>query len=139
MHVHPTRDQFRAVVERGIEGPVVMLNLIRFRDVADYTDHPDLAPDEPISGAEAYRRYGAAVTPMVAEVGGELVFDGTGGPWLIGPDGARWDHALLVRYPSLVAFGGMTSSDEYLAVMGHRDAAVADSRLLPLVPQAATN
>lgn len=133
MHLHPSDGQFRAVVEREIDGPVVMLNLLRYRDVADYSRHPRLAPGGEVSGRDAYRAYSRAVVPLLSGVGGEVVLAGRGGAWLIGPD-ERWDDALLVRYPSLQAFGEMTSADDYLAIMGHRDAALADSRLLPLEP-----
>lgn len=132
MYLHPTREQFQAVVARGIEGPVAMLNLLRFRDMADYSDHPDLAPDEPITGVEAYRLYGRGVMPLLAAAGGEVTHDGEGGPFLIGPTDETWDSCLLVRYPNVAAFGAMTSSEDYLAIVGHRMAALADSRLLPL-------
>ena len=36
---------------RQTAGNVVMLNLLRFREVADYSAYPDLAPPTPISGA----------------------------------------------------------------------------------------
>lgn len=132
MHLHPTQDQFRRLMGQDIGGPVTMLNLLRFREQADYTDHPELAPDEPITGEEAYAAYGAAVSPLLEAAGGEPVFAGTGGPALIGPHDEHWDLVLLVRYPDLEAFGDMTSSPAYVAVMGHRDAALADSRLVPL-------
>ncbi len=50
MFVSPTPEAIATLVARNIEGPVAMLNLVRFREVADYSDYPDLAPDEPISG-----------------------------------------------------------------------------------------
>ena len=53
-HLEPTRDAGIRFVRRGIEGPVFMLNLLRFHETADYSDHPDLAPPSPISGAEAF-------------------------------------------------------------------------------------
>ena len=39
----------RHLLDRNLTGPVVMLNLLRFRPTADYTGHPDLAPPAPIS------------------------------------------------------------------------------------------
>ena len=57
-----------------------MLNLLRFRDVADYSADPQLAPDEPISGAEAYRRYADHTMPFLIVSGGEVVVDGALGP-----------------------------------------------------------
>ena len=132
----PTQDQGRALWMRGIDGEVVMLNLLRLREVADYSAHPDLAPDRPISGAQAYDRYIAHTLPFLTASGGELMFLGDGGPWLIGPPGERWDRAMLVRQSSVQAFMAFAADSAYLAGIGHRTAAVEDSRLLPLVPVA---
>jgi uncharacterized protein (DUF1330 family) len=132
MFVSPTPEAIATLVARNIEGPVAMLNLVRFREVADYSDYPDLAPDEPISGQQAYEIYSDRTLPFLAEVGGEVLFVGTAGPLLIGPEEAQWDRVLLVQYPNLGAFLSMTQSPGYTAGAGHRTAAVADSRLLPI-------
>jgi hypothetical protein len=118
---------------RGIVGDVVMLNLLRLRDIADYTATPQLAPAEPISGAEAFDRYVAHTLPYLEASGGSLLFLGAGGPFFIGPQGERWDRAMLVRQSSVQAFLAFASHEGYLAGVGHRLAAIADSRLLPLV------
>ena len=109
-----------------------MLNLLRFREVADYSKHPDLAPSSPISGEEAYARYAAHAQPFLEEVGSEVLFRGKGGPYLIGPADGRWDLVLLVRHPSAQDFLSFASNKKYLAGIGHRTAALADSRLLPI-------
>lgn len=132
MYIDPTPEAARAFFSSAEEGPVVMLNLLRFREYADYSAAPKLAPDEPITGARAYRRYMAHAAPFVEAAGGEVLFSGTGGANLIGPSDERWDHVLLVRYPSANAFRKFTSDPGYLAGLGHRSAALADSRLLPL-------
>ena len=117
---------------RAIEGEVVMLNLLRFREVADYAADPELAPVATISGAAAYDRYIAHTLPFLRDSGGEVVFLGAGGPVLIGPDGEQWDRVLLVRQRSVQAFMAFAANAAYLKGLGHRTAAVADSRLLPL-------
>jgi hypothetical protein len=61
------------------------------------------------------------------------MFFGRGGPFLIGPSDERWDAALLVRQRSVADFMAFASDNEYLAGVGHRTAALEDSRLLPLV------
>jgi len=61
-----------------------------------------------------------------------LLFMGNGGQFLIGPRGERWDRALLVRQQSLETFMAFAVDEDYLAGIGHRTAAVADTRLLPL-------
>ena len=132
-HLEPSEAAGRALFARGIAGPVVMLNLLRFRTVADYSASPDLAPEAPISGAEAYDRYIAHTLPHLRKSGGDVIFLGAGGAWLIGPDDERWDRAMLVRQKSVAAFLAFAADQAYLAGIGHRTAALANSRLLPLV------
>ena len=137
-YLEPTQDSGRAFVMRGIKGEVVMLNLLRFRKVADYSAAPELAPETPISGAEAYDLYVAHTLPFLKASGGELMFLGTGGAFLVGPDSERWDMVMLVRQASTESFIAFASDADYLAGTGHRTAALEDSRLLPLseIPQA---
>jgi len=132
-YLDPTQASGRKLVARGIEGPVVMLNLLRFREVADYSAAPDLAPREPISGAAAYQLYINHTLPYLKESGGEVIFFGKGGSFLIGPDDERWDAAMLVRQRSISDFMAYASNQAYLKGIGHRVAALEDSRLLPLV------
>ena len=136
IHLEPGEAGGRAMFARGISGEVVMLNLLRFRAVADYAASPELAPAAPISGAEAYERYIAHTLPLLRNSGGDVMFLGEGGRWLIGPDRECWDRAMLVRQRSLAAFMAFASDAAYLAGIGHRTAALADSRLLPLVETA---
>lgn len=110
-----------------------MLNLLRFRDVANYSAHPELMPPEPISGAEAYQKYIDHTLPFLKASGGDLIFSGEGGRYLIGPQEQQWDLVMLVRQKSLDPFLAFASNQAYLAGMGHRTAALEDSRLLPLV------
>jgi len=133
MHISPTQEAGRALFTRGIKGPVVMVNLLRFREIADYSATPELAPAEPISGAEAFRRYVAHTLPHLAAAGGEIVYMGDGGPFLIGPAEERWDLALLVRHPSIEGFMGFVSNEDYMVGTGHRVAALLDARLLPTI------
>ncbi|MEO8603870.1 MAG: DUF1330 domain-containing protein [bacterium] len=135
-YLEPTQTSGRAFVMRGIPGSVVMLNLLRFRAVADYSATPDLAPAAPISGAAAYRLYMEHTLPHLRQSGGEVLFYGQGGEFLIGPSDERWDAALLVRQSSVAEFLAFAANPEYLAGMGHRLAALEDSRLLPLVAEA---
>lgn len=134
-YFEPTQEQGRALFTRGLKGPVTMLNLLRLRDVADYSASPELAPASPISGREAYTLYMEHTTPFLAASGGEVIFLGDGGSFFIGPPDERWDIAMLVKQASLESFFAFASDRAYLKGLGHRTAAVEDSRLLPLTEQ----
>ena len=121
-----------ALFQRGITGEVVMLNLIKLREEADYSEFPDLAPEQPITGRQAYDLYVQHTRPYLAESGGELLYIGEGGDYLIGPDSEGWDLAMLVRQKSVEAFLAFAQNPAYMSGNGHRTAAVADSRILPL-------
>lgn len=116
-----------------------MLNLLRFRDVADYTSNPHLAPVEPITGREAYQRYVSHTLPYLKVSGGEIVFLGSASQFLIGPGDERWDGVMLVRQSSSAAFMAFASNPECMAGIGHRIAALEDSRLLPVVENTFSN
>lgn len=131
-YLEPTQEAGRAFVMRRMEGQVVMLNLLRFRDIADYSQTPELAPDMPISGTAAFYRYIEHTLPYLRESGGDLMFLGAGGPFLIGPEQERWDMAMLVQQHSAESFLAFAGHEAYLAGIGHRTAALEDSRLLPL-------
>jgi uncharacterized protein (DUF1330 family) len=109
-----------------------MLNLLRFREVADYTAAPHLAPPTPITGEQAYVLYMEHTEPFLKASGGDLLFRGRGGPFLIGPPDERWDAALFVKHRSVADFIAFAQNPEYLNGLGHRQAALDDSRLLPL-------
>jgi uncharacterized protein (DUF1330 family) len=131
-YLEPTQESGRAFFMRGIKGQVVMLNLLRYRALADYSATPHLAPGASITGEAAYRLYMAHTMPHLEKSGGRLLFFGRGGHFLIGPDHERWDAAMLVQQSSPAAFMDFASNAEYLAGIGHRTAALEDSRLLPL-------
>jgi uncharacterized protein (DUF1330 family) len=131
-YLEPTQESGKAFFMRGIAGKVVMLNLLRFRAIADYSASPELAPSETISGEAAYQLYMRHTMPHLEKSGGKLLFYGRGGHYLIGPGEERWDAAMLVEQSSPAAFLAFASNPEYLGGMGHRTAALEDSRLLPL-------
>ena len=123
MSVLPTDQQLADLIASMEQGPVVMLNLLRFKERAD-------GVDEGISGAEAYARYSAATEPFLRAVGGRLRAALQARETVIGPERREWDLVLLVEYPSRAKFMEMAANPEYLKVHAHREAAVADSRLI---------
>lgn len=132
-YLMPTQDAGRTFIMRQIEGPVVMLNLIRFRKIADYSAIPELMPQEPISGKQAYQLYIEHTLPFLTESGGKILFMGDGGSFLIGPINEHWDAVLLVQQNSVNSFLAFETNQEYMKGIGHRTAALEDSRLLPIV------
>jgi hypothetical protein len=133
VYLDPTDDSVRRLFQRRIAGPVTMVNLLRLREWADYSAFPELAPPAPITGRDAYDRYIAHTLPFLTATGGSVQFIGAGGPTLVGPDDERWDVVLLVRQASVADFLAFATDEAYLAGIGHRTAALEDSRLLPVV------
>jgi hypothetical protein len=134
-HLAPTKQAGRDLVMRGLMGDIVMLNLLRLREAADDCATPKPAPSASISGAEAFERYIQHTLPFLRGNGGELLFLGPGEPWLIGPKSACWDLAMLVRQRSVQSFLAFTQLRFYFAGIGHRTAAIVDSRRSPLSGQ----
>jgi hypothetical protein len=132
-YLMPTQEAGRKFIMRQIQGSVVMLNLLRFRDTADYSDSPELMPKEPLSGKQAYQLYIEHTLPFLTKSGGEILLMGEGGDFLIGPATERWDAILLVKQNSVNSFIAFESDKEYMKGIGHRTAALSDSRLLPII------
>src|ERR1022692_761413 len=88
-YLEPTQEAGRAFFSQPISGSVVMLNLLRFRSVADYSATPALTPPARISGEAAYRIYMEHTLPHLERSGGRVLFFGRGGAFLIGPTGRR--------------------------------------------------
>jgi uncharacterized protein (DUF1330 family) len=122
MSIFPTQSQLQGLQELPADEPVVMLNLLRFKEQAS-------APDEGMSGLEAYERYGREAGPYLAKVGGRMLNGAVARHVVIGPE-EEWDMVLLVEYPSAQRFLEMASDPGYLEAHAHRDAALADSRLI---------
>ena len=130
--LNPSREQLAAFAEQmPDDAPILMLNLLRYREAADYPADSEHAP---CSGREAYRRYSRTALAKVQGVGGRVELLAAAQVALIAPEGEQWDELLLVRYPSKAAFLGMLADPEYRAATIHRTAALADSRLIGCLP-----
>jgi uncharacterized protein (DUF1330 family) len=113
--IEPTGDQLRQLRDLAHEGPIVMLNLLRFK--------PDV-------GAESYDRYAKVASRLVAEIGGRVLYFGTQKMPVIGHE--EWDAVILVEYPSRTAFLTMIADERYQSVARYRHDALIDSRLYAL-------
>jgi len=131
-YINPTDEAAVAFFSSGLEGEVFMLNMIKYKEVADYSESPHLAPSEAISGAHAYQLYMQHTQPFLEESGGEVIFMGKADAYFIGPTEQQWDLVFIVRQKSIQHFMDFATNEAYLAGIGHRTAAVEDSRLLPI-------
>lgn len=132
-YIDPERDQFEAFKKLPRDEAIMMLNLVRFRDKADYEDGRDA------TGAEAYAAYGRESGPIFRRVGGEIIWRGAPELMLIGPADERWDVIFVARYPTAGAFLEMVTDPDYRIAVKHRQAAVRDSRLIRVTESDAGN
>jgi len=131
--IDPDRETFRAFEAMERPGPIQMLNLVRFRDRAAYAD------GRLRSGDEAYAAYGRESAPVLARVGGRLLWSGAFEMMLIGPQDERWDACFIAEYPSVAAFATMVRDPLYREAVKHRQAAVETSRLIRCAPRETGN
>ena len=110
--IRPNKEQFIALMNAPDEGPVVMLNLLKFKTRADGTDG---------SGAGEYAKYGDAAIEMVEARGGKVLWIGRADQILIGDPAEDWDSVALVQYPSRKDFVEMVSTPEYEQAHEHRE------------------
>jgi len=113
------------------KGKIVLLNFLRFKNVADYTNLESIAPKKQISGREAYELYMMHTLPCLKKYGGRVLYKGNANSFLIGPLEETWDLVLLVEHESVEKFMALAQDEEYLKTAKHRKAALEDSRLLP--------
>lgn len=92
----PSAAEIESLREQVGPGPVVMVNLLKFR--------------EP-NGREAMARYGQVTAPLVARSRGEVVYAGEAGPVLAGRE--DWDSVILVRFPDIDAFIALAADPVY--------------------------
>lgn len=123
MHINPTPESMADLA--AVEGPILMLNLLAFREMAYEGSVADGS-----TGREAYQEYGRKVLALGDVFTGEVVITGPGAAMVIGPQEKHWDEMLVVRYRSVAAFLDMVTNPEYQEVAKWRTAAIADSRLI---------
>ncbi|MCC5988387.1 MAG: DUF1330 domain-containing protein [Pararhodobacter sp.] len=121
-------DAFRAFRALPRAGAIHMLNLVRLHAQVTGPDGSTLA------GAEAYAAYGRLSAPVLARVGGRIVWRGRMEMGLIAPTDEQWDIAFIAEYPSAEAFAAMLKDPQYREAVAWRQAAVADSRLIRFEP-----
>jgi len=127
--IDPNPSQIQAAIAAiPKDVPVVMLNLLKYREQASYSGETS-----DLSGQQAYAKYGEQAIKFVQEVGGEPIWMGSAKASLIAPKGEDWDKVLLVKYPSMSHFINMVMNPKYQAITKHRTAALANSRLIATI------
>lgn len=130
-HVTPTDERLARTAALGVDDrdPVVMLNLNRYREWAEY---PPDAPEAstPVSGRDAYLRYGVVAFAAIQSVGGAILWATDAAETVIGCDHDEYDEVVAVWYPSRTAFLGLAEHPGYLEAHVHRDAAIEQAALI---------
>jgi uncharacterized protein (DUF1330 family) len=127
MPLKPTGEQIKALVNSELDGPVVMLNLLKYAERAT-----GAAAASGITGEQSYEKYGEEMQSRLAAVGARLLWRGRADSVVIGTDADDWDEVLLMEYPSRKAFLEMTSQKDFEKTSEHRTNALADSRLIAM-------
>lgn len=132
-YIDPSRANFDAFKELPRDRPIHMLNLLQYRDVAEYpTGHEHAGKGW--DGRRAYQEYGATSGPIFKRVGGTIVWRGVFETVVIGPEAMHWHDGFVAQYPTAGAFLEMVTDPEYQKAVINRTAALTDSRLVRFSP-----
>jgi uncharacterized protein (DUF1330 family) len=116
--VDPTGADLKRFLAEDTEGPVVMLNLLRFK------------PDR----RGSYDEYARRIQPFLEDIGATVLYGGDCSTVLVAPDSHQWDAVLVVRYPSRQSFSSMVANPDYQQITGLRTEALSDAVLQATVP-----
>jgi len=112
-HVEGSPEQFKAFMKMDLDGPIHMLNMLRFK---------------PDGGRDTYAKYSEHTRPLLEKRGGKMVYHAQARKAVIGEE--DWDEIFVVEYPTKAAFLDMVMSEEYQKGVHLRHEALADSRLI---------
>lgn len=119
--VTPSQEQIKGFFEPGTDGPIYMLNLLKFKEKAEYED----GRETDLTGAQAYALYGAEVSKILIKLGGGGMFNASVERLMLGEVDELWDSVAIAMYPNRQAMINMMQSEEYQAIHHHRDAGLA--------------
>lgn len=120
--VYPHRpESLKMLQEPGPNGPIYMVNLLKYRDHAQYTDGRTTA----LTGREAYDLYGAGVTELIQQHGGKIVFSADVNALLLGYVEQLWDSVAIAMYPNRAALIAMSMAPVMAELALHREAGLA--------------
>ena len=119
--VIPNEEQMAGFLEGDTETPIKMVNLLKFKDKADYKDGRQTS----LSGKEAYQIYVDEVQGHLEKVGGQSIFFGEVERLMLGEVEELWDCVAIAEYPSRKAMLEMVMDSEYQKSEEHRSAGLA--------------
>ncbi|HSJ78682.1 MAG TPA: DUF1330 domain-containing protein [Erythrobacter sp.] len=132
-YIDPSAANFQAFKDLPRDQPINMLNLLLYRDLAEYPEGHEHA-GKGWSGRRAYQEYGKTSGPIFQRVGGSILWRGRFETMVTGPDGERWHDGFIAQYPNAGAFFEMIKDAEYQQAVVNRTAALVDSRLARFAP-----
>ena len=90
-------EQLKGMMEKGPDGPIFMVNLLKFKDKAEYED----GRETNLTGREAYMIYGRAVAELLPKFGGRGIFAGDVTYLSLGRVEELWDEIAIAMYPGM--------------------------------------
>ena len=131
--IDPSPENFKAFKDLPRDEPIHMLNLLRYRDLAEYPQGHEHHGNG-WTGRRAYQEYGATSGPIFRRVGGSIVWRGSFQTMVTGPGDKDWHDGFVARYPNSAAFFEMIKDPDYQLAVVNRTAALVDSRLMRFAP-----
>lgn len=119
--VGPNENQMKSFMESGPDMPIYMVNLLKFKEKAEYED----GRETDLTGREAYMLYAKEVRAHLATVGGSLVWAGDVTQLTLGVVEELWDEVAIAMYPSRKAMMEMSMLPEFQPSGAHRKAGLA--------------
>jgi uncharacterized protein (DUF1330 family) len=116
--IFPNDEQLKGFDDNPDLGPIKMLNLVKLKDNAEYSD----GRETNLSGLEAYMLYGEEVKKHLEKVGAKIVFSGPVSRLMIGDIDELWDLAAVAEYPNRAAMLKMITDPDYIESSAHREA-----------------
>lgn len=110
--------RMQQMLEKGPDGPIFMVNLLKFKDKAEYDD----GRETDLSGRDAYMIYGRAVADILPKFGGRAVFAADVTFLALGDVEELWDEIAIAMYPSRADMVRMSLSEEWREAAVHRSA-----------------
>lgn len=125
--------RIQKMAEEGPEGPIFMVNLLKFKDKAEYED----GRETDLTGRQAYQLYGMGVAGLLPEYGARIFFMADVTFLSLGQVEELWDEVAIAVYPNRNALFRMSTSQEWMDLSVHRAAGLEGQLNLETVVPAA--